>query len=225
MRRRRWRLWVGLIASALITLGLGGWLYLTLVAAPDSALRLAEAFSFRRMTVAQVEERGVYRFLYVTNRRVRPEEATIEESFGSERDDTLKFGSFDTKIEPTLGIGMLINPTDWIQNEVIQVQNMRRLDQQAFIDQVRQLVQGSPHRALLVVVHGFRETFPSAVRKTAFLGHVLDINAPVLLFDWPGDQGSSPRGYRRAQRVAEASGAELARASAGLHCSGCADGA
>ena len=174
MRRRRWRLWAGLIASALITLGLGGWLYLTLVAAPDSALRLAEAFSFRRMTVAQVEERGVYRFLYVTNRRVRPEEATIEESFGSERDDTLKFGSFDTKIEPTLGIGMLINPTDWIQNEVIQVQDIRRLDQTAFIDQVRQLVQGSPHRALLVVVHGFREAFPSAVRKTAFLGHVLD---------------------------------------------------
>jgi esterase/lipase superfamily enzyme len=39
---------------------------------------------------------------------------------------------------------------------------------------------------------------------------VLDINAPTLLFDWPGNQGSSLSGYRRAQRVAEASGAELA---------------
>ncbi|MEA2080175.1 MAG: alpha/beta fold hydrolase, partial [Pseudomonadota bacterium] len=64
---------------------------------------------------------------------------------------------------------------------------------------------------LLVVVHGFRERYPSALRKTAFLGHVLDINAPVLLFDWPGDQGSSLSGYRRARDVAKASGTELAR--------------
>jgi esterase/lipase superfamily enzyme len=34
----------------------------------------------------------------------------------------------------------------------------------------------------------------------------------VLLFDWPGDQGSSLRGYRRARGVARDSGAELAAA-------------
>jgi esterase/lipase superfamily enzyme len=33
----------------------------------------------------------------------------------------------------------------------------------------------------------------------------------VLLFDWPGDQGESLSGYRRAREVAEASGADLAR--------------
>ena len=32
----------------------------------------------------------------------------------------------------------------------------------------------------------------------------------MLVFDWPGDQGSSLRGYRRAREVAHASGAELA---------------
>jgi esterase/lipase superfamily enzyme len=32
----------------------------------------------------------------------------------------------------------------------------------------------------------------------------------VLVFDWPGNQGSTPRGYLRARKVAEASGAELA---------------
>ena len=60
-------------------------------------------------------------------------------------------------------------------------------------------------------MHGFREAFPSALRKTAFLAHVLDMNSPVLVFDWPGDQGSTPRGYRRAQQVARESGAELAQ--------------
>jgi esterase/lipase superfamily enzyme len=39
----------------------------------------------------------------------------------------------------------------------------------------------------------------------------LDIDSPVLLFDWPGNQGTSLAGYRRARRVAEASGGELAR--------------
>ncbi|MEP1596382.1 MAG: alpha/beta hydrolase, partial [Halieaceae bacterium] len=45
----------------------------------------------------------------------------------------------------------------------------------------------------------------------AFLAHVLDINAPLVLFDWPGDQGSGLRPYRRARDVASASGAELAK--------------
>jgi esterase/lipase superfamily enzyme len=40
---------------------------------------------------------------------------------------------------------------------------------------------------------------------------VLDVDTPVLLFDWPGNQGSMLRGYRRAHRVAKASGTELAR--------------
>lgn len=60
-------------------------------------------------------------------------------------------------------------------------------------------------------MNGFREGFPSALRKTAFLGHVLDIDTPVLVFDWPGDQGSTPPGYWRARRIAVASGAELAQ--------------
>ena len=59
-------------------------------------------------------------------------------------------------------------------------------------------------------MHGFRERYVLALRKTAFLGHVLDINSPVLLFDWPGNQGSSLGGYRRARQVAQDSGAELA---------------
>jgi esterase/lipase superfamily enzyme len=39
---------------------------------------------------------------------------------------------------------------------------------------------------------------------------VLDINAPVMVFDWPGNQGGSLSGYRRAQQVATESSAELA---------------
>ncbi len=174
------------------------------------ALERAEAFRFRRMTVVRLDEEGKYRFFYVTNRSPGPNDGSLEERFGKEREETLKFGFFDTEIEPTLGLGMLIDPTEWFQNEEIQLREVQPLDQAAFVGQVRRLVQESPHRSLLVVVHGFREAFVSGLRKTAFLGHVLDINSPVLVFDWPGNQGSALIGYRRARRIAQASGAELA---------------
>ena len=205
------RLWWIISLILLVLLGAGYWFYNIYFVSTDMAIRHAEAFSFRRMTVAQLAEQGEYRFFYATNRRAGADADSLEERFGSEREASLKFGSFDAEIQPTLGLGMLINPTEWFQNEEIQLRGVSSLERADFIDQLRTLVQESPHRALLMVVHGFRERYPSALRKTAFLGHVLDINAPVLVFDWPGNQGSSLSGYRRARNVAIESGAELAK--------------
>lgn len=174
------------------------------------ALERAEAFQFRRMLVTRLGEQNAYRFFYVTNRRLECQDRPLEECFGSQRDGKLQFGSFDTMIEPTLGLGMIVNPTDWFQNREIQLKQVQPLDQNEFVAQLRQQVEASPLRSLLINVNGFRERFPSALRKTAFLSHVLDIDSPVLVFDWPGDQGSTPQGYRRAQTIASESGAELA---------------
>ena len=105
---------------------------------------------------------------------------------------------------------MLIDPSQWFQNEEIRLDRVDLLEQEEFVEQLRALVDQSPRRSLLININGFRERFPSALRKTAFLGHVLDVNAPILTFDWPGDQGGSLRGYQRARSIAEASGADLA---------------
>ena len=174
------------------------------------ALEHAEAARFRRMLVTGLSEEGNYRFFYVTNRRLVREDGPVEDRFASERDPALQFGRFDTAIEPSLGIGMLIDPTDWFQNEEIQLHDVQPLDRPAFVAELQQQVRESPHRSLLVNVNGFRERFSSALRKTAFVAHVLDVDSPILVFDWPGDQGSTPRGYRRAQRLARESGLELA---------------
>lgn len=211
MNRFKRRLLFGISLFILIFLGLGIWFYYVYFVSTDTALSRAETFQFRRMTVTQLSEQGTYRFFYVTNRRLQADEGLLKESFGTERDSTLKFGFFDTRIEPTLGLGMIINPSQWFIDEEIKLNHVQALDQAAFLHQVRERVEDSPYRSLLVVVHGFREAFPSGLRKTAFLGHVLDINTPILLFDWPGNQGSLLGGYRRARQVAEASGAELAR--------------
>jgi esterase/lipase superfamily enzyme len=163
------------------------------------------------MTVTQLGELGEYRHFFVTNRVLESGDEPREERFGTDKEGSLWFGSFDVTIEPSLGLGMIINPTEWFQNEEIRLSDIRKLEEGMFVERLRRYVDESPRRSLLIVVHGFREGFPSALRKTAFIASVLDINTPVLLFDWPGDQGSSMRGYRRARTVAEASGADLAR--------------
>jgi len=198
-----------LISTALVVLLLVG-LAIFFYRPTRLALERAEAFQFRRMLVAKLGARNIYRFFFVTNRRLECQDGPLEECFGNQREEKLKFGFFDTMIEPTLGIGMIINPTDWFQNREIQLKRVQLLDQNEFISQIRQQVKATPLRSLLINVNGFRERFASALRKTAFLGHVLDIDSPVLVFDWPGDQGSTPQGYRRAQRIASDSGAELA---------------
>ena len=207
MTRFKRRMLIGTVLVVLVLVGLVLFFYRP----TRLALERAEAFRFRRMLVTRLGDQDAYRFFYVTNRRLGADDGSLEERFGNERERVLKFGFFDTELEPTLGLGMIINPTDWFQNEEIQLKQVQLLDQSEFITQLRQQVQASPLRSILINVNGFRERFPSALRKTAFLSHVLDINSPVLVFDWPGDQGSTPRGYRRAQRIAGESGAELAQ--------------
>jgi len=200
-----------LFSAVTVLLVLAGWFYYAHSVSTSAAIRHAEAFLFRRMRVVELGKQGTYRFFYATNRGLQPGGGNLEERFDTDRQEELTFGSFDAAIEPTLGIGMILNPTEWFQNEEIKLESVSELDRARFVEKLRGFVENSPRRSLLVVVHGFREAFPSALRKTAFLGHVLDINSPVLLFDWPGNQGSSLRGYRRAREVAEASGVELAR--------------
>lgn len=208
MNRRKKTILVGVFVIPVVA---GAWFYFAYFMSTNAAIRHAEAFMFRRMTVAQLAEPGNYRHFFVTNRIQETGDAPLENRFGSDREDTLKFGSFDTSIEPSLGLGMIINPTEWFQNEEIRLSEIRKFDEAAFVEKLGHFVDSSPGRSLLIVIHGFREGFPSALRKTAFIASVLDINTPVLVFDWPGDQGSSLRGYRSARAVAEASGADLAR--------------
>ncbi len=210
MRLKR-RIAIVMILLLVPVAGIGAWVYHTIYRASDFSLRHAEAFRFRRMTIGQVADPGTYRYFYVTNRQQDRDDGPVEARFGRDRGDSLEFGSFDAKMEPSLGLGMLINPSEWFRDEEIQLQEIRGLEEADFVDQVSRLVEKSPHRSLRVLVHGYREAFTSALRKTAFFGHVLDLNTPIVVFDWPGNQGSSLSGYRRAREVAEASGADLAR--------------
>jgi esterase/lipase superfamily enzyme len=177
------------------------------------ALERAESLQFQRMQVSRLADESGYRFFFITNRgQSTGTGEPLKDLVSNERVDSLQFGLFDTRIELSMGLVKLINPTDWFQNEEIQLNNVEFLSQETFVKQLRDQVDRSPYRSILIKINGFRERFPSALRKTAFLSYVLDIDSPVVVFDWPGDQGVNPMGYRRAQNVANASGAQLAQA-------------
>jgi esterase/lipase superfamily enzyme len=209
-RRKRWLLTI-LIVGVLILLAAGGWVYYHVYMSTSAAIQRAETLLFRRMQVTRVDDQGAYRFFFVTNRRQENKGGDIEGRFSNEREDELKFGYFDSSIEPDLGLGIIFSPDLWFQTERTQIREIGLMESPEFIEKLTGFVQSSPRRSLLLIVHGFREEFPSALHKTAFLGHQLDIDTPVLVFDWPGNQGSSLRGYRRARRIATESGRDLAR--------------
>ena len=192
-----------------ILIALAGYVYFL---STEATLERAEAFQFRRMEVARVGDGDTYRFFYASNRAVPAgsDEPPRDARAGLERGEHLTFGAFDSEIEPTLGLGMWVNQGRWVVDEEIRTGNLRPLDAPGLVAELRTMVEASPHRGLLVLVHGYRTDFDFALRATAFLAHVLDIDAPVLVFDWPANQGSSLAGYRRARAMAEASGADLA---------------
>ena len=142
MTKFKRRLLWGITLALLLLVGLAVYAYFI---GTRTFLEHAEALSFRRMTVTRLAEPGVYRFFYATNRVPGNADGPVEERFGADREESLKFGSFDTAIQPTLGLGMLINPSDWFLNEEIQLKNLQALAQEAFVEQLREQVEASPH--------------------------------------------------------------------------------
>ncbi len=145
-----------------------------------------------------------FQFFYSTN-RVNDKEAFKNQ--GNELSSTLTFGTFDVKIAPYLPI----LPRVWFDTEHIEWLNHKELTEDTFLSQLKKAVAASPDKSLLIIVWGFRDWFQSAALKTAYTGYVLDINTPVLMFDWPGNQGEGISGYRASQNVAIQSGASLGR--------------
>ena len=200
-----------LIVVAVLALLVAAGAFVAFQMSTRGALLRAEAFLFRRMQVSRLEDSS-FRFFYATNRSPGEDDGSLEGRFSNQREAGLRFGSYDAAIEPSLGLGEILDPGKWFRNEEVEIRDERELDQTRLVRELRGTIDRAPLRSLLVVVHGYREQFPSALRKTAFVSHVLDLNTPVLLFDWPGDQPGGPlASYRRAVEDAEASGDELAR--------------
>ena len=146
-----------------------------------------------------------FQFFYATNRDTN-DDATFD-GYGNRLGSTIATGTFDVRISPY----MAIQPWVWFDTKSMQWADRQALAQDEAVARLRAAVQASPHKSLLVIVWGYRDWFRSAALKTAYTAYVLDINAPALLFDWPGNQGDAVSGYRAAQEISARSAPDLGR--------------
>lgn len=159
------------------------------------------AFAGRLPGIIDGDQRR-FQFFYATNR------ANTEETFngrGNQLGDEILTGTFDVKISPY----MTIMPFVWFDKTSMTWAGRQELPKNNFKTKLRQAVQDSPRKSLLVIVWGFRDWFQSAALKTAFTAYTLDINTPVMLFDWPGNQGEGRSGYAASQIVSNKSAPDL----------------
>lgn len=120
----------------------------------------------------------------------------------------LTTGVLEVKLDPHIKIGKML-PKRFKRRGEIGIQDISRLDDGAFMKEIAGAVKNSPHKSLLVLIFGFKDDFESTAMKAAYFAYLLDVNTPVLLFDWPGDQMVSIAGYNKAQSYARASGPPL----------------
>jgi esterase/lipase superfamily enzyme len=161
------------------------------------------AFTGRLPGIQEGDKRR-FQFYYATNR------ADSDETFngyGNELGEEILTGTFDVRISPY----MTVQPFEWFDTKSMEWGGRRELPKDAFRIQLQGAVQNSPKKSLLIIVWGFRDWFTSAALKTAYTAYVLDIDTPVLLFDWPGNQGEGFRGYAASQLVATQSAPDLGR--------------
>jgi esterase/lipase superfamily enzyme len=150
-------------------------------------------------------DRRRFRFFYATN-RAADDEATFEGQ-GNRLGSEISAGTFDVRISPYLPI----EPRVWFDTKHMDWAGRAALSQDDWMDRLRSAVRVSPHKSVLVIVWGFRDWFRSAGLKTAYTAYVLDIDTPVLLFDWPGNQGEGRSGYLAAQEASAKSAPDLGR--------------
>jgi len=177
-----------------------------------SSIPLANTTSYFRDLYKRIPYtvKGNYRVInlfYATSRQpvTSPDGSA---SFGNGIADNTSYQKLNVKIDPGLTIGKML-PERLKKGEIIGLQEAKQLDSDAFMKQLSGAVKSSPHNSLLVVVFGYQDGYEATAIKAAYFAYLLDVNTPVLLFDWPGDQATSIGGYKKAQTMARASGPQL----------------
>jgi esterase/lipase superfamily enzyme len=159
---------------------------------------------FSRRLDARSGVPGKHRFFYAT---ARPAAADLLHDTAAERSGNVAFGSFVATISPAMGVQEGV----WEDPEFLEVLPPHPLEAGSFFEQLRAASERSPHRSVLIMIWGWKERWRSAAAKSAYLAYMLDIDSPVIAFDWPANQGTDARGYRAAQQLATASGVDLGR--------------
>ncbi len=122
--------------------------------------------------------------------------------------EDISYGKMDIKVDPGLKIGRM-RPAALKRRGMIKMDDLEKMKTDDFISELQEAVKNSPHNSLLVLTFGYKDDFEVTAIKAAYFAYLLDVNTPVLLFDWPGNQPVSLEGYGKARKLAEKSGPYL----------------
>jgi len=153
---------------------------------------------------------GRYRVIdifYATSRKI-DDKRKSSVYFTNELAQDITAGKLNIRMDPALKIEKML-PYRLKREGMIGIQKIEKMKEDAFLKQLSETVSASPHKSLLVIVFGYKDDFEATAIKAAYFAYLMDINTPVLLFDWPGDQPIDINGYKKAKGFAERSGASL----------------
>lgn len=162
---------------------------------------------YKRVPYKTEGSRRVITLFCASNQKLEGK-GTPKAHFTPERSEEITYGTAEIKIDPRLKIGLVL-PVGLEKEDIVKVRNVNALDDDAFFNELREAVENSPHKSLLIEVMGYKDSFKLTAIKAAYYSYLLDINTPMLLFSWPGNQSVSIGGYLKAQELAKASGPQL----------------
>jgi len=146
----------------------------------------------------------VINIFYATDRNIE-DAAAASPVFGKNLAGETTYGRLNVKINPSVTIGTML-PKKLKRHGIVGVQEVDKLSDETFMNQLAEAVAASPHKSLIVLVFGYKDGFEATAIKAAYFTYILDVNTPILLFDWPGDQSVSIGGYIKARGYANSSG-------------------
>jgi esterase/lipase superfamily enzyme len=162
---------------------------------------------YRRIPYTVEGNYRVMNIFYATSRQINSKVDDYT-SFNNGLATGITCGNLTVKIDPEIKIGKML-PKRLERKGLIGIQEVKTAKEDAFMQGLADAVKTSPHNSLLVIVFGYKDDFEATAIKAAYFTYLLDVNTPVLLFDWPGDQLAPVVGYKKAQSYAAASGAYL----------------
>lgn len=135
------------------------------------------------------DQGGTITLFYGTNRNAL-QPSGEKQIYGSDV-DYLKLGFCEVNIPRGHVQGELERPTRIIwefpenQNRHVMVNNVRSMDRDTFIKEFNNTIDGAPEKNALLFVHGYRNSFEDAARRTAQLAWDLPFSGFSGFFSWP----------------------------------------
>lgn len=183
----------------------------------DSVLKTLDDLAQRatlRLNLASPGDAAQKRWLrvfYATNRKPSGTELT-ESAFGTERVDTLAYGSVDVAVLHQKDMRDVESPA------VMKVEKATSLDDfevagelvpmtlEAWRNELRHRAERFEQPGVLLFIHGFNVTFAAAAKRSAQLAYDLAFPGPTVFLAWPSDasvikylrDGRDARNSRRA---------------------------